>query len=426
MRAAAGPAAESMRVAFKTIGCRLNQAEAATMTAQFERAGFIVVPFESPSDVVVIHTCAVTARAEQDGLRLARAASQQSRKPLIVMTGCAAEVHHDKLKTETGADLILQKADKDNIAEIVLRHLGLPAPEHSGAPIPRFFSTRALLKVQDGCDFFCSYCIVPHARGTPVSRPISDILHEARTLAAQGYREIVLTGANLGLFRDGRHRLPDLLAALEEIKAIERIRLSSIELSTVEREVISHMADSRKLCHSLHVPLQSGDDGILSLMRRHYTATQYREFADFACKRVPDLGLGADIIIGFPDETPLAFQNTMHLVREIPFSNLHVFTYSRRPGTPADRMPGQIPKSEKKARSVQLISLASGKRASFARQFIGKPVAVLVEDLGTDGYVSGWTSQYLRTRIKTDRIKTREVVNVVPSGEAHGVLLAEY
>jgi threonylcarbamoyladenosine tRNA methylthiotransferase MtaB len=217
-------------------------------------------------------------------------------------------------------------------------------------------------------------------------------------------------------------RLTDLLAKAEEISGIERIRIGSIESTTVEREVIDFMATSAKLCHFLHIPLQSGDDEILQKMRRHYTSTQYREVAEYAAERIPDIGLGTDIIVGFPGESDAAFQNSFNLIDEIPFSNLHVFSYSKRSGTPAADMPHQIDAAIKKERSAQLTALGKSKRESFAKSFIGKKVSILTENISDQAIASGWTEQYLRAEIDAKGIKENTIITFTPQSAAGDTL----
>ena len=234
-------------------------------------------------------------------------------------------------------------------------------------------------------------------------------------LAERGFREVVITGANIGCYRDGQNDLVDLLEAVEAVDAIARIRISSIESTTVERDVIDFMATSSKLCHFLHLPLQSGDDETLARMGRRYSVTDYRSVVDYAVGRVPDLGLGTDIIVGFPGETDTAFANTMACVEGLPFSNLHVFSYSQRRGTPAADMPNQVDAAIKKARSAKLIALGKIKRSAFAQSFIGKPVTTLIERVREDGAATGWTDQYLPVRITASTPQVNNIVTFTPT-----------
>lgn len=393
-----------LRVSFKTLGCRLNQAETAQLAALFRAAGYETAAQGQAADVSVIHTCTVTRTAERECLRLARSARQANPETLVVLAGCAVEAADPDALASAGADLLVGQQDKWRLPELVRAKMAgsplpsEPAPPSKEPPVPSFQTTRALVKVQDGCSFRCAYCIVPDARGEPRSRPAAEIVREAEALAAQGYREIVLTGANLGCYADGNGGLVALLRSLDRVSGIERIRLSSVEISTVEREVVDCLLESPKLCRYLHLPLQSGDDGVLARMRRRYRADDYRRLVDYALKRLPLLGLGTDVLVGFPGEDERAFNRTLDLVRELPFSNLHVFPYSSRPGTPAAAMPDPVPSPERKERARAVIRLGQAKRIQFAADFVGRGVSVLIES--SDGKTgSGWTSEYLEARL---------------------------
>jgi len=400
------------------------------MAAAFRRAGYDVVPFGRTCEVCVVHGCTVTRAAELKSLRCARAAGDRGAAPLVVLAGCIVETAGGDVKSAANADLAVGQRDKLRLPEII-DNLAEPVPQfvpkrasairperrRSGeqtadVDLPR--RTRALVKTQDGCDFHCAYCIVPAARGRPVSRPACEIVAEVRGLAQAGYREIVLTGANLGCYSDGHNRLTGLLTILERIAGIERIRLSSIELSTVEREIVDYMVNSEKLCRYLHVPLQTGDDELLAAMGRRYTVAEYRAFVEYACRRIPLLGLGTDVVSGLPGETERAFANTMALIRDLPFNNLHVFPYSRRTGTRAASMAAQVPASVKKRRAALLRDMAPLKLRAFAERCLGRPVAVLVEQLHDDGSATGWTGEYVEARLPRPSPQPNSIVPLRP------------
>lgn len=396
----------SPRVVFKTIGCRLNQAETALITAAFRGAGYDIVPFGSACEAAVIHGCAITGKAERDSVRAARQARRAAPAAVVVMAGCPAETLGDTLRGEAMADLIVGQSGKFDLPALLHRlHPDRfpPSPSDSRPVPPAFDTTRALVKVQDGCDFGCAYCIVPRARGRPHSRPLADVTAELQRTAAAGFREVVLTGANLGCYADGPHRLIDVVRAAESLPGLDRIRLSSIEITTTERAIVDHMAVSEKLCRFLHLPLQSGDATILGAMGRRYTPDEYRAVVDYAVSRIPDLGLGADVIVGFPGEDDAAFEAGFRLIEALPFSNLHVFPYSRREGTRAATLPGQIPAAVKKERVHRLLDLAARKRDAFARRFLGRTVSVLVERVDDKGQARGWTGEYLEARMPADQ-----------------------
>ena len=404
-------------VSFKTIGCRLNQAETATMTARFDSAGYKTVPFGTPSDVAVIHGCAITGKAEHSSLYAARQAKRIRSDTFVILAGCPAETLGETIRGDTSIDLTIGQTGKYAIPELLhrLRPEQFPAPSakpgHTDS-IPRFDTQRALLKVQDGCDFGCAYCIVPTTRGTPQSRPVSEIMDEARHLAEAGFREIILTGANLGRYGHPSHTLVDLIALIETIPGVERIRLSSLELTTTEESIMIQMARSSKLCQFLHIPLQSGDDGILAAMGRRYDSATYRRTVEQAIAAMPFVGLGTDIIVGFPGEDDHAFANTVQLIRDLPFSNLHVFPYSRRRGTRADTLPGQIPETIKKERLRTVVEIGDAKRLLFADRFIGRTVSVLIERVDTAGIGHGWTGEYVRAQVRASRVAPRQVISM--------------
>ena len=411
-----------MTVAFKTFGCRLNQAETAQFEADFVAAGFIRVPFGAQARVIVIHSCAVTQKAESEGLKLLRALRSRSPDACLVLTGCTVEACGEEGLRDLRLDLIIPRDRKSEIVPLVMRHLGLtyaPAPT-----VPSNSTQRASLKIQDGCDFFCSYCIVPHTRGAPRSRPFDACLKEARTLIAAGFHEIVVTGCNIACYADGSRTLANLLKELLALPGLGRLRLGSIEPGTVEREVLALMAESPKLCKFLHLPVQSGDNAVLALMRRRYTVEDVSETLRDALRRMPLLGLGADLICGFPGETALAFEHTRALLRAFPFSKLHVFPYSERPGTPAAAFGGSIPVAERKRRAQVLIKQGEDSRNAFAQRFIGRAVDVLVERFDKDGSAHGWSGEYLACAVGggIPRSRRRTLCAFTPVSAQNGVL----
>ena len=421
-----------MRVSLKTFGCRLNRSESDRWVADFTALGWQVVPFAAPSEVVVIHGCAVTHTAELKCLQLARGIKLAARQaggpePLVVLVGCVVEAGAGQPEV-AGIDLRVARGDKEQLAVIVQARLGAgdrsgrtDQTDRAGAPQRK----RALLKVQDGSDFFCAYCIVPHTRGAPVSRPWQVVLDEARALAQAGFAELVVAGCNVACYRDGSRGLAELVAAVAAIEEVQRIRLSSIEPATSEREIIDLMATSRKLCRYLHLPLQSGDAGTLQRMGRKYTPEAFAATVQQAVRCMPEIGLGTDLIAGFPGETAEAFARTRQFVAALPFSNLHVFPYSERPGTPAAALANSVPPAERKARARELLQLHAEKRMAFAGKFIGRPVEVLIEGLGRDGRGRGWSREYLDCRVAgVRRAQIGKLVTFTPAGVEEGAVLA--
>lgn len=413
-------------VSFRTVGCRTNQAETALLASQFESAGYRVVPFGTPCDVTVIHSCAVTHRAQRDSARLARSARKTSPSTTVVVAGCAAEIDPENLQEQSGADILVPQSDKFRLPQLLAPRdkAGNRAADSSAAPLPRFETTRALLKVQDGCEFGCAYCVVPRARGTQHSVPFDRVIDQLSRLVDHGYKEVVLTGANLGTYRDGQRTLLDILEHAESVPGLQRLRLSSIEITTVERAVIDFMSESRKLCRYLHLPLQSGSARILAAMGRKYGPHDYEALVEHAVERLGVFGLGTDVMVGFPGEDRAAFEETLRLVSALPFTNLHVFPYSLRPETRAAAMDGQVAEAEKTRRTKELLELGRAKKAAFAATFVGKPVSVLVEKLDENGNGSGWTGEYVRA--VTHPAAVNEIVDFVPSGLASGSLVCSY
>lgn len=388
-----------MRVSFKTLGCRLNRAETAQFESEFAAAGCEIVPLGSATDVVVFHTCVVTAAAEKACMHLIRSQRKKSPLTLFAVSGCAVKTVSAARLRSIGVDLIIPLDKKAELVPIILRHQGF-IRKADDSPVTRKTLSRALLKVQDGCDFFCAYCIVPHTRGQPRSVPMDLCLEKAAAFIAAGFSELVVTGCNLACYGHGSARLPQLLAGLADLPGLGRLRVGSLEPGTVEIEVAQLMAHNSKLCRFMHLPAQSGDDLVLSRMGRRYTAAKLAQTIREIVRLVPDIGLGTDIITGFPGETQEAFDNTRAWLAALPFSNLHVFPYSERPGTPAAEYDGQVPNAERKARARQLIDLGDELRDAYASTRVGHGNELLVERFDKDGLAYGWSGEYLPCAVR--------------------------
>ena len=386
-------------VAFKTFGCRLNQAETVAFEQAFAEVGIRRVRYGEPADVVVVHSCVVTQSAEDECLRELRVLRRRLPDARVVLSGCAAEAVEKARLLAAGAGLVVERTRREELVQQVLQKwpaMYVDTPQVSPAePVEKRRSKRALLKVQDGCNFFCAYCIVPHTRGGPVSRPLEVCVREAATMIAAGYREIVVTGCNIACYADGTHRLIDLLAALAALPGLGRLRLGSIEPGTIEGAVAEWMAGSEKLCKFLHLPIQSGDDAVLARMGRRYTSAQVIDTVRCARALMPDAAFGADLICGFPGESAEAFERTLRMVAELDFSNLHVFPYSERPGTPACAYDGSVPVIERRKRARRLIAQGGAQREAFAQRFVGRRTEVLVERFDRNGRACGWNGEYL-------------------------------
>jgi threonylcarbamoyladenosine tRNA methylthiotransferase MtaB len=404
------------RASLHSLGCRLNQAETSVLESQLRRRGYTVVEWGKPTDLLVVNTCSVTAEAERTCRYVIRKTLKHSPDAFVAVTGCYAQTGAQQLRSIPGIDLIVGNQFKAELPSFLpppelLRKQPSPELLHTKTiarndfVLPEFAdsnATRVLLKIQDGCDVMCSFCLIPFARGHERSRFLDDILEEARQQAARGRRELVITGVNIGQFHSQGVDLAGLVDRLEAIDGIQRIRLSSIEPTTVTDSLLERMGASRKLCPYLHVPLQSGDDKILAAMHRPYDVQSFASLIDRALRSVPDLTLGTDLMVGFPGESEAAFQKTVAFCGRIPFSYFHVFTYSKRPGTAAARMIDDVPVEVARRRAQALAVLSREKRLAFAERSIGASVSVLFEQGQVEGLCLGTTPHYLRVAVPFD------------------------
>ncbi len=422
------------RASLHTIGCRLNQAETAVLGDQLRRRGYDLVEFGRPADLVVLNTCSVTDNAESDCRHLIRKIRRAAPDAFVAVTGCYAQTGADVLQQMEGIDLIVGTQYKMDLPRYLTSLERRPAPEvlHTRTVsrddftiegIGEYEGTRANLKVQDGCNFMCSFCIIPFSRGHERSRRPDDLIREAEGLVARGHRELVVTGVNVGRYRCEGRSFDDVIGMLERITGLDRIRISSIEPTTISDKLLERMAGSSKLCRYLHVPLQSGDDGILDAMNRHYRAREYAAFIEKAVRTVPDLGLGTDLMVGFPGETDAAFANTRMLAADLPFSYFHVFSYSPRPGTAALKLPDAVPAGTIKARSKELCALSRAKRLAFYHQHVGQTVSVLFETRNQAGLFTGLTDNYIRVGIPAEADLSNQIRPVRLTGAMDGLAL---
>lgn len=428
-----------MRVSLHTIGCRLNQAETALLADRLQKDGYQVVEFGQPTDLLVLNTCAVTQDAEKQCRYEIRRTLRHSPHAFVAVTGCYAQAGVEALRQVPGIDLILGTQYKMNLPDYLPPFHSLrkqPAPqllhtrkierEEFALPgVGDHQSKRANLKIQDGCNFMCSFCIIPFARGHERSRQFDDVLREAEELAAKGHRELVLTGVNIGQYQAEGKNLLDLIRCLEQITGIERIRISSIEPTTIPDDLFDYMASSRKLCRYLHIPLQSGDEGILKAMNRRYTTHDYVALIEKAAKRIPDLCLGTDLMVGFPGEGEREFANTQKLSADLPFAYFHVFSFSKRPGTAAARLKHAVHPATVKARSHMLAEISRAKRLAFYRQYAGRPVKVLFEMREENGLWTGLTDNYIRVGATHSDDLANTIRNVVITGVMDGLAVGD-
>jgi threonylcarbamoyladenosine tRNA methylthiotransferase MtaB len=404
--------------AFITFGCKVNQYESQALRERFSRKGLTEVASGTAADVFVINTCTVTETATADAQRTVRRLARRFPFSEITVTGCAADSHRSEFLGLPGVRRVVPHDEKAGLCDDPRLTRGDSAPSIFDLSISRFdHHTRAFLKVEDGCDLNCSFCIIPKVRGTAVSRPLDRAVEEAKRLVGNGYREIVLTGVHLGSYgKDlaGRSLLADLGEKLLAISGLQRLRLSSLEANEITEGVIDLMASESRFCPHLHLPLQSGDDEVLRAMRRRYNSRQYVAACERVSERVPEPSFTADVIVGFPGETDAQFESTMDVCRRVGFSRIHVFPYSRRRGTDAAGM-ADLPGRVKKERLHRLERLATELTDTYARRFLGREVEVLLE---TDG---GYTERYLKARVPgTPNTIVRARVERIEHGEIIG------
>ena len=381
-------------VAFHTFGCKVNQYETEELREQMHLGGYEIVPIEAGADVVVVNSCSVTADADSSCRQLVRKVLREKPFSRVVVTGCYAERAPDELHALSPRVEVFGNDEKPLIAVALGVPIACVEEAARSGVIALADRTRAYIKIQDGCDAKCTFCIIPSVRPTLTSRPPALILQEARNLFGRGFREIVLTGVRLGRYDYPGWGFGELVAALLELPGDFRVRLSSIEVNEIPDVVIELAARHPKLCPFFHIPLQSGDDDILKRMGRWYTAAQYREKIRQIKARVPDVALSADVIVGFAGEEEQHFQKTVELLENEGFSRVHAFRYSVRPGTPAERLNNQVDPRIKSQRMREMVKVDMALRRRYAERFLGKPQRVLME---MDG--SGYSERYIRVRL---------------------------
>ena len=400
------------RVAFHTLGCKLNFSETAKISRDFIRHGFEKVDYRDEADIYVLNTCSVTENADKEARKLIRQAKRRNPNSSIAVIGCYAQLKPNDIAAIEGVDIVLGAEEKFNllnhldsidlnigtkVIQSEIDHLHTFTPSYSSGE-----RTRSFLKVQDGCDYTCSFCTIPLARGESRSDTIESTMKTAREVAATDAREIVLTGVNIGDFGKGSHEtFFDLIHQLDLLDGIDRIRISSIEPNLITNEIIEFCAKSEKLMPHFHVPLQSGSDKILKAMRRRYKRSLFEGRVLKIKECIPDACIGVDVIVGFPGETDDDFLDTYHFLNELDISYLHVFTYSERPNTDADEMGKVVSKEKRAERSKMLHILSDKKRRFFHDKFTGKNRSVLFENM-KNGKIMGHTDNYIHVQIDGD------------------------
>ncbi len=397
---------ERKRATVHTLGCRLNQSESNLIRDQLIERGYDIVPFDAKSDLAVINTCTVTRQADSKCRSAIRQFTRRNPEAITAVVGCYSQMGYKQISEIGGVDVIIGNQDKLN----VLDYLGEEKNEvpvivrdqidrddfsiSFAGDLP--FNHRANLKIQDGCNFMCTFCIIPFARGRARSRDFGNLLAEARNLVSRGVRELVLTGVNLGTYSHSGHEIIDIVDALDDLDELLRIRISSIEPTTIPEALFERMADPvHALLPYLHIPLQAGSNEILQAMRRKYSLKEFLDFVDKAHTSVPNLCVGTDIMVGFPGETDELFEQSCATFMDGPFAYCHVFTYSEREGTVAARRKDHITVSERKRRSAHLRRLSAMKRHEFHEAYLGREFSVLFED-PREGTWPGYTPNYIR------------------------------
>ena len=395
-------------VAFHTLGCKLNTYDTEWHREQFERAGYSVVTFGERADVTVVNTCTVTGQGAAQSRQMLRRAHRVSPDGLVIATGCYAQTDPDVIAEMPEVDLVVGTAEKTQLLDLINDTCSLGrtfvtrsrATDFQDMDIMNFVGrSRAFVKVQEGCNEFCSFCIIPFARGRSRSRTIESTVSQVKRLVRSGYQEVVLTGVHIGDFgTDLDVSFLDMLEAVDRIDELNRFRISSVEATFLTPEVIDFLASTSKFCRHLHVPLQSGDDGILTEMRRPYRSGFYADLLDRLVDRIPGIGIGADVMVGFPGESEQAHRNTVNLVERSPLVFLHVFPYSPRGNTPAAKFGNQIDPVVKKQRGAELRKLSQSKVEAFQRRFLGESLDVLFEGRreAQSGLLQGVTDNYIR------------------------------
>jgi threonylcarbamoyladenosine tRNA methylthiotransferase MtaB len=429
-----------MRIAITTLGCKINQYDSAVIQGRLEANQHAFVPFEDNADLYIINACTVTDRADWEARQLVRRAKRRSPASRVLVTGCYAQTKPGEVAEVPGVDFVVGLNRVDDLLRFIDQKDALSGARRvavgdvrkergvsvlGARALPGH--TRAFLKIQEGCNYSCTYCIIPSARGLSRSVPPEEILREVRALAERGFKEIVLTGIHLGGYGHDLSPKLDLTALLEEIlekTLIRRLRLSSLDPREVPERLLQLMAQSETVCPHLHVCAQAGDDRILKQMRRNYDTAYYRDIVTQARALLPDAALGSDIIVGFPGETEETFERQMEFFDSLPLTYFHVFPYSIRSGTVAASLPDQVSVTAKKVRARKMRELGARKKGAFYKRFLGRRVSVLVEaDSTPAGGLRGYSRNYLPVSFYGESARVNEEVDVAIEGFEHGSLV---
>lgn len=414
-------------VAFYTLGCKLNFSETSTISSEFLKNGFRKKDFSEKSDVYVINTCTVTENAEKDCRQIVRKALKINPDAFVIVTGCYAQLRADEIAKIDGVDAVLGSNEKFKIFDLIkdfsktetsciyVKPNGELDEFNSAYSSNADDRTRAFFKIQDGCDYTCSFCTIPQARGLSRSVDEDIAVNQLKNLINNGFKEIILTGVNVGDFgKRNDTNFYNLLKRLIEVEGDFRLRISSIEPNLLTDDIINLTADNPKICNHFHIPLQSGSDKVLRLMQRRYNTNLYAKVLQKVVSKIPDVGIGVDVIVGSPGETDEDFLETYNFIKDLPATYLHVFSYSERPNTKALSIPGKVEKQEKKRRSSMLRILSEKKKGEFYRSMIGKDLRVLFESTEKNKKIFGFSSNYVRVEhpFETDLANSFKFVKI--------------
>jgi threonylcarbamoyladenosine tRNA methylthiotransferase MtaB len=428
------------KVAFHTLGCKLNFAETSSIARKFTDNGYERVDFNENADIYIINTCSVTKKADKKSEQFIKKARKQNPDAQIVVMGCYAQLQTDKIASIEGVDLILGSNEKFRIMDYLKERKKNSPPEihsfnieNTAAYYPSFSygdRTRSFLKVQDGCDYHCSYCTIPLARGNSRNQSIESIVSEAEQIGQTEVKEIILTGVNIGDFgKTTGESFLDLIKALDQLEGIERIRISSIEPNLLSNEIVDFVKHSKKILPHFHIPLQSGCNAVLAQMRRRYSRELFRDRVDYIRQEIPDAFIGVDVIVGFPGEDVEKYNETLEFLEKLDASFYHVFSYSQRPNTPAAEMGNQIPKQIITQRSKELQELAEQKERAFYKKNLNSKRPVLFENYQKDNQMFGFTDNYIKIETPynsklTEQIAQVKLKNINDKGNVTGDILS--
>lgn len=431
---------KSLKVAFLTLGCKVNQYESNAMAQKFLDTGYSVCGIKENPDVIIVNTCTVTNIADRKSRHILRKVKEENKNSIVVAVGCYVQVAKEKVDEIEEIDLSLGNVEKKDIVQIVECYIENKKRVEKIIDVNKekeFLEmglntytekTRATIKIQDGCNNFCTYCLIPFARGRIRSRSKENVIKEVEQIAKKGIKEVVLTGIHIASYgkenKENNYFLIDLLEDLNKIQGIERIRLGSLEPTIITEEFAKRLSKLEKICNQFHLSLQSGCDETLKRMNRKYTTKQFEEVAQILRKYFKDVNLTTDIIVGFPGETDEEFEQTYNFLKNISFYKMHIFKYSPREGTLAQKMPMQVDGNKKEERSEKLIELSNINQEMYNKKYINKKIMVLFEEKVGD-YWEGYTKNYIRVKVKTEENLENRLQEVVPIKEEKQILIAK-